>query len=88
MLRHALQHRNVVQFLEWYETPQHVWVITELANGGTLADILAQDGCIATNQIAGFTQDISRGLEHIHSENIVYCDLQPCKVRTHIHTPE
>jgi hypothetical protein len=41
-----LDHDNVLKSLEWYEIPKHIWVITELVTGGSLADILEQDGCI------------------------------------------
>ena len=57
-------------FHEWYETPKHIWVITELANGGTLADILEEDGCIPFSQVVDFVRDITSGLS--------YCNLTRC----------
>ena len=57
-------------------------MITELANGGTLADILEQDGCIPFPQVVDFVRDIASGLSYVHSRQIVYCDLQPHKVGT------
>ncbi len=77
---HSLDHPNVLTFLEWYETSKHIWVITELANGGTLADILDQDGSLPFPLVCDFLVDITAGLNYLHSQQIVYCDLQPCKV--------
>ena len=33
-MSHNLRHDNVRLFMEWYETPQHIWVISELCSGG------------------------------------------------------
>ena len=78
----GLDHAHVFMFHEWYETPKHLWVITELASGGTLADILEQDGCLPFPQVVDFVRDIVSGLSYVHSRQIVYCDLQPHKVGT------
>ena len=75
-----LDHAHVLMFHEWYETPKHIWVITELANGGMLADILEQDSCLPFPQVVDFVRDIASGLSYVHSRQIVYCDLQPHKV--------
>lgn len=77
---HSLDHSNVLKFLEWYETPKHIWVITELATGGSLADILEQDGSIPPPYLNDFVSDVVKGLYYLHSRNILYCDLQPRKV--------
>ena len=77
----GLDHDNVLRFYEWYETSRHIWVITELTSGGTLAQILEQDGWIPPNKISGFISDIALGLNYLHSLNILYCDLQPNKVQ-------
>ena len=78
----GLDHAHVLMFREWYETPKHIWVITELASGGTLADILEQDGCLPFPQVVDFVRDIASGLNYVYSRQIVYCDLQPHKVGT------
>lgn len=77
---HGLDHDNVLRFCEWYETSKHVWVITELTSGGTLAQIIEQDGLIPPNKMSGFIGDIALGLGYLHSVNVLYCDLQPNKV--------
>ena len=49
----SLDHAHVLMFHEWYETPKYIWVITELTSGGTLADILEQDGFIPFPRCSG-----------------------------------
>jgi len=58
-----------------------MWVITELTSGGTLAQILEQDGRLPPGKVEAFFMDISSGLSYLHSVQILYCDLQPGKVR-------
>ncbi len=77
---HSLDHTNVLKFYEWYETPKHIWVITELASGGTLYEILEQDVKIPPDKVEDFIRDIASGLNYLHSVGIVYSDLQPKKV--------
>ena len=76
----TLCHKNVIEFREWYETTQHIWVITELASGGSLAELLLQDGSMTLESLPAFVEDIVSGLNYLHSRNIVHCDLQPEKV--------
>ena len=77
---HSLNHTNVLKFYEWYETPKHIWVITELASGGTLAEIIEQDGHISPNMAMAYIKDIASGLNFLHRNGILYCDLCPKKV--------
>ncbi|XP_033114833.1 serine/threonine-protein kinase ULK4-like isoform X2 [Anneissia japonica] len=79
-LTHELSHINVVQFLEWYETTNHLWLVVELCTGGSLESILAQDGHLPESCIFSFGLDLVRGLHYLHSLGILFCDLQPSKI--------
>ena len=76
----ALDHANVVQFVEWYETDNHMWVITELCTGGTLDDIITQDGTLPESTIRQFATHLVSGLSYIHSMGLVVSDVSPKKV--------
>lgn len=77
---HSLKHRNVLQFMEWYQSSNHVWVVTELVNGGTLADIMDQDGPMNGGNSCSIVRDIAAGLNYVHSQGIIVCDLVPSKI--------
>ena len=79
-LLHTLKHPNILTFLEWYETSLHIWVVTELTDGGSLADIMDQDSPIPLPRLAQFALDLVTGLRYIHSQQLVHCDLQPSKI--------
>ena len=79
-VHHRLDHRNILKFLEWHESPQHVWIVTELASGGTLSDVMDLDGPIPLENITPFFEDIASGLSYIHSMGLVFCNLHPSAV--------
>ncbi|KAL4423976.1 hypothetical protein ABPG75_001277 [Micractinium tetrahymenae] len=60
-----------------YET----WLVTELADGGSLADAIAMGRFKSDMQaILLCLLDIARGLEYLHSSNILHGDLKPQNV--------
>jgi serine/threonine-protein kinase ULK4 len=79
-LCHNLRHNNVRGFLEWYETPKHIWIITELCSGGSLNDVLEQDGCLPEPVVWDFLHQLASGLCYLHSSGVLYCDLRPVKI--------
>eukprot|EP00112_Aurelia_sp_Birch-Aquarium-sp1_P013267 Seg2809.7 transcript_id=Seg2809.7/GoldUCD/mRNA.D3Y31 product="Serine/threonine-protein kinase ULK4" protein_id=Seg2809.7/GoldUCD/D3Y31 len=79
-ISHSLNHKNIVNFFEWYETSNHLWLVVELCSGISLEAILAQDGCLPEDTIRKFGRDIVEALFYLHSEDIIYCDLTPSKV--------
>lgn len=79
-MTHDISHPNVVQFHEWYETSNHLWLVVELCTGGSLADILTQDLYLPESSIRDFGLHLVTGLHYIHSLGILFHDLQPSKV--------
>ncbi len=77
---HSMQHENIIRFIEWSQSPNHIWIITELVNGGTLADIMDEDGPMRPDTAYAFIPDIAAGLRYVHSRGIVLCELIPCKI--------
>jgi serine/threonine-protein kinase ULK4 len=47
---------------------------------GSLELLLQQDGCLPESSIRQFGIDLCEGLFHIHSLNLLFCDLVPRKV--------
>eukprot|EP00448_Togula_jolla_P038123 CAMPEP_0170644880 /NCGR_PEP_ID=MMETSP0224-20130122/42736_1 /TAXON_ID=285029 /ORGANISM="Togula jolla, Strain CCCM 725" /LENGTH=125 /DNA_ID=CAMNT_0010975967 /DNA_START=101 /DNA_END=474 /DNA_ORIENTATION=- len=72
-----LQHPNIVGFVNWYETRNHLWIIFEYCAGGDVLHMLKQDGRLPEEQVRIFGRDIAAGLLHLHSRGIIYSDLKP-----------
>ena len=82
---HSLKHRNVLEFLEWYQSPQHFWLVTELVSGGTLAAIMDMDGPMLADKAWSFVSDVAEGMRYIHSEQIILCNLVPSTILLDCH---
>lgn len=76
----SLNHRNVLKFHNWYETNNHLWVITEYCVGGNLRAVLDLDQRLSETSVRVFGCDLVEGLMHIHSRGIVYGDLKPSNI--------
>ncbi|XP_068693987.1 serine/threonine-protein kinase ULK4-like [Montipora foliosa] len=79
-LTHEIEHPNVVKFHEWYETTNHIWMVVELCTGNSLDVVLSQDKRLPEDTIRCFGAEIAKALFHIHSLEILYCDLRPSRI--------
>ncbi|XP_053570318.1 serine/threonine-protein kinase ULK4 [Bombina bombina] len=79
-LTHNIRHKNVVNFYEWYETSNSLWLVMELCTGGSLETIVSQDEQEPEETVRKFGIDIVSGLHHIHELGILFCDLTPRKI--------
>ena len=76
-IRHELKHKNVVEFLCWYETRNHIWTVTEFCCGGSVADVQKVDGRLPEKTVLAFASDIVQALLYVHRQGILVCDLKP-----------
>lgn len=79
-ISYELDHRNLVQFFEWYETSNHLWLVVELCTGDSLNAILQQDLYLPETTVKAFGKDMVSGLAYLHSIGIIYSDLCPAKL--------
>ncbi|KAJ7353515.1 p21 activated kinase-like protein [Mycena albidolilacea] len=71
-----LQHPNIVSFLESYLVKSNkVWVVMEYMDSGALTDIVLNN-TLEEDQISRICLETCKGLEHLHSENIIHRDIK------------
>jgi serine/threonine-protein kinase ULK4 len=73
----TLSHENVLKFVAWYETQNHLWVILEYCVGGDLLLLLRQDLKLPEPSITTFARDMFVAVREIHSKGLIHCDLKP-----------
>ena len=77
---HALEHRNVLRFYNWYETRNHLWIIFEYCPAGDLYALIEQDKALPEETVLAFAKQLVEGLNYLHANSIVYADLKPSNV--------
>ncbi|KAH8609470.1 Protein kinase domain [Trypanosoma vivax] len=76
----SANHPRIIQFNNWYETNNHLWVITELCTGGDMKQILAGREALSEPAVRLYGGDIAEGLLYIHSRGVVYRNLKPSNI--------
>ncbi|KAJ8924394.1 hypothetical protein NQ315_007190 [Exocentrus adspersus] len=71
-----LSHPGVVNLERMFETPERIFVVMEKLKGDMLEMILSHDRGRLTERVTKFLITQAT-LKHLHSKNIVHCDLKP-----------
>ena len=72
-----LSNPHIVKFIEAFESPSQIVIITELLNGGELFDRVAtKEFDLTENDCCLFMRQICRGVEYLHTNNVVHLDLK------------
>jgi eukaryotic-like serine/threonine-protein kinase len=84
----ASGHPNVLPIIDAdvYEGNQVV-IVSEYADGGSLADRIKNQGRFSLEQSVEMTAGILNGLEFLHSRNIVHRDIKPANILLQGDTP-
>ena len=73
-----LHHPGVVNLERMFETPERIFVVMEKLKGDMLEMILSSERGRLSERITRFlVTQILVALKHLHSKNIVHCDLKP-----------
>jgi len=73
-----LHHPGVVDLEKMFETPQRIFVVMEKLKGDMLEMILSSEQGRLSERVTKFlVTQILVALKHLHSKNIVHCDLKP-----------
>merc|ERR1711971_875028 len=73
-----LSHPGVVNLERMFETPERIFVVMEKLRGDMLEMILSSEQGRLSERITEFlVTQILVALKHLHSKNIVHCDLKP-----------
>ncbi|KAE9098966.1 hypothetical protein PF005_g15828 [Phytophthora fragariae] len=77
---HKLDSRYVLKFFDWYESSNHIWLILEYCMGGDLLNLITQDKQLPETAVKSFGIELVAGLQYLHANSILYCDLKPANV--------
>ena len=75
-----LRHTNVLPMLEHGEDDGRVWLITEWARCGSLADVVEQRGPLEPPLAVVLVREVLSALAHAHERQIIHRDVNPSNV--------
>ncbi|MFF4095580.1 serine/threonine-protein kinase [Streptomyces sp. NPDC001834] len=75
-----IKHQNVVSVHDRVETDSQVWIVMELLNAHSLADLLRAEQQLTVRRAARIGLQILRGLRAVHGAGVVHRDVKPHNV--------
>ena len=71
-----LDHRNVVKVHAWRQAGGEHYLVLEYVAGGSLADLLKQEGPLPWQRAARYIANVSEGLLEVHAQGIIHRDIK------------
>jgi len=72
-----LQHKNIVQLFDIYETVSDLFLVLEFVPGGELFDQIVERGSYSEHDAAALVRQILEGIDYMHKHGVVHRDLKP-----------
>ncbi|KAI5465865.1 kinase-like domain-containing protein [Mariannaea sp. PMI_226] len=72
-----LKHPRIVQFVDWFESRDKFYIVTQLATGGELFDRICEQGKFTEKDAAETIKQILGAVDFLHNNQIVHRDLKP-----------
>ncbi|CDH49786.1 related to ser thr protein kinase [Lichtheimia corymbifera JMRC:FSU:9682] len=81
-LLRTLSHTNVISYLGFVRSKNHINIVLEYAENGSLMSTLKAFGAFPEKLVASFCVKILNGLEYLHENSVVHCDLKAANILT------
>ncbi|KAI9043810.1 serine/threonine-protein kinase [Aspergillus affinis] len=73
----ALNHPHIVHFVDWFESKDKFYIVTQLATGGELFDRICDYGKFTEKDASQTIRQVLDAVNYLHDRNIVHRDLKP-----------
>jgi serine/threonine protein kinase len=76
-IMNQLSHQRLVRLIDAYETKDSLTLVSELAGGGDLVDVVTRRPHVTESDIAYYIRQVLEGLGHMHGHGIAHLGLTP-----------
>ncbi|XXZ98971.1 Calmodulin-dependent protein kinase cmk2 [Meyerozyma guilliermondii] len=76
-LLQQLHHPHIVSFVDWFESKDKFYIVTQLATGGELFDRIVNQGRFSEHDASLVVVQMLEAIQYLHSIDIVHRDLKP-----------
>jgi len=71
MLQH-MKHPHIVRFVDWFESRDKYYIVTQLATGGELFDRICEQGRFTEKDASQTIRQILEAVDYLHDNNVVH----------------
>ncbi|KAK3496959.1 putative MEK1 protein [Neurospora hispaniola] len=72
-----LKHPHIVKFVDWFESRDKYYIVTQLATGGELFDRICEQGKFTEKDASQTIKQVLGAVNYLHENNVVHRDLKP-----------
>lgn len=76
-LLQRLKHPHIVKFVDWFESRDKFYIVTQLATGGELFDRICDQGKFTEKDASQTIKQVLDAVTYLHQNNVVHRDLKP-----------
>jgi calcium/calmodulin-dependent protein kinase I len=67
-----LKHPHIVRFVDWFESRDKYYIVTELATGGELFDRICEQGKFTEKDASQTIKQVLTAVDYLHRNNVVH----------------
>lgn len=72
-----MKHPHIVKFVDWFESRDKYYIVTQLATGGELFDRICEKGRFTEKDASQTIKQVIGAVAYLHDNNVVHRDLKP-----------
>ncbi|KAL7911231.1 Calcium/calmodulin-dependent protein kinase [Trichoderma velutinum] len=72
-----LKHPHIVKFVDWFESRDKFYIVTQLATGGELFDRICDRGKFTEKDASQTIKQVLNAVDYLHKNDVVHRDLKP-----------